>query len=86
MRITDYPHCTCSPEVEDGETPVCEHCFIQGARSAGIPDSVIEGRTRLSDHFSADYIDFQRDPKGNIERGLAAGRAVKAGHDPEDYE
>jgi hypothetical protein len=85
-------------DVEDGETgtgrcieQVCKElreaaqreAFKQSALDAGIPLSVIEGRTKLSDHFSEDYIDFKCDPKGNIERGLKAGRAVKAGHDPD---
>jgi hypothetical protein len=34
--------------------------FIQGASEAGIPMSVIEGKTKLSDHFSQEYIDKQR--------------------------
>ena len=31
----------------------------QEARAAGIPLSVIEGKTKLTDHFSPEYIDFK---------------------------
>lgn len=34
--------------------------FKQGALDAGIPLSVIEGKTKLSNHFSKDYIDWKR--------------------------
>lgn len=41
----------------------CEACyrkaFVQGAIDAGIPMSVIEGKTKLSDHFSNEYIEFK---------------------------
>jgi len=33
--------------------------FKRGALGAGIPLSVIEGKTKLCDHFSPDYIRFQ---------------------------
>lgn len=32
------------------------YSFREGARAAGIPLSVIEGRSKLSDHFSPEYI------------------------------
>ncbi len=51
--------CTCTEAAQDGEEPACEACFIAGALSAGIPRSVIAGETRLSDHFSAEYINHQ---------------------------
>ena len=38
--------------------------FKQGALEAGIPLSVIEWKTKLSDHFSAEYIKMQTNPKG----------------------
>jgi hypothetical protein len=33
--------------------------FNREARAHGIPQSVIDGKTKLSDHFSKDYIDQQ---------------------------
>lgn len=33
--------------------------FRDGALDAGIPLSVIEGRTKLKEHFSQEYIDAQ---------------------------
>lgn len=46
---------------EDGS--FCDKCdrtnMIQGALDAGIPMSVIMGRTKLSDHFSERYINAQ---------------------------
>lgn len=48
-------------ECDDGY--VCEaHCLEwmqREAQKAGIPISVIEGKTRLRDHFSQEYIDSQ---------------------------
>ena len=40
----------------------CEECWDeilkQGALDAGIPKSVIDGKTELSDHFSKEYIKY----------------------------
>lgn len=55
------------PEEEmrcDGENdPICEACyqkwFVRSALEAGIPLSVIEGKTKLSDHWSQAYIDYK---------------------------
>lgn len=48
----------------------CQEChrqaFIQGALSAGIPLSVIEGKTKLLDHFSQQYIDFKSNKKEDL--------------------
>lgn len=33
--------------------------FKHGALLAGIPRSVVDGKTKLSDHFSSDYIKFK---------------------------
>lgn len=33
--------------------------FVNGALEAGIPLSVIEGKTKLTDHFSQEYINKQ---------------------------
>lgn len=41
--------------------------FKRGALEAGIPLSVIEGRTKLKDHFSQDYIDSQTEPLAESE-------------------
>lgn len=46
--------------------PECDEChalLIESALGAGIPLSVIEGRTKLTDHFSPEYIRTQCDPK-----------------------
>lgn len=47
----------------DREGEVCNSCveadWKEGALSAGIPLDVIEGRSKLSDHFSPDYIAFK---------------------------
>lgn len=44
----------------DDSGTYCEACyrktFVESALSAGIPMSVIEGRSKLSDHFSKEYI------------------------------
>lgn len=37
----------------------------QSALEAGIPLSVIEGRTKLGDHFSEGYINFKCNRKGD---------------------
>ena len=46
---------------------LCENCYIefvsQSALNAGIPFSVVQGKTKLTDHFSQDYIDFKRNKK-----------------------
>ena len=44
--------------------PCAEAIWRQGALDAGIPLSVIEGKTKLSDHFSEAYIESQCAPKG----------------------
>jgi hypothetical protein len=40
----------------------CEKCYLaickKSALDAGIPLSVIEGKTKLTDHFSQEYIDY----------------------------
>lgn len=40
-----------------------KEAFKQGALEAGIPISVIEGKTKLSDHFSETYINNQCNKK-----------------------
>lgn len=51
-----------------GDDVRCEAChdeaFRAGALEAGIPLSVVEGKTKLSDHFSKDYIASQINPNG----------------------
>jgi len=45
----------------------CEECreyIKQSALDAGIPLSVFEGKTKLSDHFSSEYIESMAYPKG----------------------
>lgn len=46
------------------ECPYCQEWFVQSALQAGIPHSVIEGKTKLTDHFSPEYIRAQCYPKG----------------------
>lgn len=57
---------TCGKNTEvqvDESGQYCEPCYLewakQGALAAGIPLSVIEGKTKLTDHFSQEYIDAQ---------------------------
>lgn len=41
--------------------PDCEECMKSARRSAleaGIPESVFDGKTKLRDHFSQEYIDL----------------------------
>lgn len=56
---------------ESGE--VCNECMEIRAREsaldAGIPLSVIEGKTKLQDHFSAECIRAMCDPRGEREQG-----------------
>lgn len=40
-------------------TPCRRDIERQAALDAGIPQSVIDGETRLTDHFSREYIDAQ---------------------------
>lgn len=49
-----------------------KHFHREEALRAGIPLSVIEGKTKLRDHFSQEYIDSQAYPKGKPERGDVA--------------
>ena len=48
---------------EDWAEKICEAChkewIINEAVSHGIPRSVAEGKTKLSDHFSEDYINWK---------------------------
>jgi hypothetical protein len=37
--------------------------WTRSAQEAGIPMSVIKGKTKLTDHFSQEYIDFQANKK-----------------------
>jgi hypothetical protein len=54
LSINDLQReCVCEDEV------MCEACQIIGALDAGIPRSVIAGKTKLSDHFSEGYIDHK---------------------------
>lgn len=52
-------------EYIDEEQYQTEEEFKQAALKAGIPLSVIEGKTKLSDHFSKEYIDFKRNKESN---------------------
>lgn len=56
--IVDRP-CECTQDALDGEEPMCEPCSARGALDAGIPLSVIEGKTKLNDHFSENYINYK---------------------------
>jgi hypothetical protein len=38
--------------------------FRQAAIDAGIPESVVDGKTKLTDHFSPEYIESKRNPRG----------------------
>ncbi len=43
---------------DDGES-MCNECLKRNALEAGIPLSVIEGKTKLRDHFPQEYIDWK---------------------------
>jgi len=47
-----------------------EIAMTQSALNAGIPLSVIQGKTKLKDHFSQEYIDHMRN-KSNDEDNVA---------------
>jgi len=59
----------CNKEIDesqydtDGEHDFHAQCWeneqIQGALLAGIPMSVIQGKTKLTDHFSENYINYK---------------------------
>lgn len=71
MGSTNKPKdCTCTQDALDGEAPMCGPCETISALRAGIPLSVIEGRTKLSDHFSESYINSQRN-RSNADDGSA---------------
>jgi len=63
----------CEKEIEvkdhytDGEGDFHEACWFEWFRkealSHGIPASVIDGKTKLKDHFSRDYIDWKCNKK-----------------------
>jgi hypothetical protein len=48
-----------SDESGDYCWPCYEAAMKQSALDAGIPLSVIEGKTKLSDHFSKEYIEYR---------------------------
>jgi len=60
--ITD-PDNAYSDDSGEYHTPCIDEWNKQSALDAGIPLSVIEGKTKLSDHFSEEYIKSQC-PKG----------------------
>jgi hypothetical protein len=43
----------------DDDCEECARLIEQSALDAGIPLSVIQGKTKLTDHFSREYIDMQ---------------------------
>lgn len=54
-------------ELSDESGEYCSLCYrkawTQSALDAGIPLTVIEGKTKLSDHFTKEYINFKRGVK-----------------------
>lgn len=46
----------CDHEILESGCPRCEREMLESALAAGIPLSVIEGKTKLTDHFSPEYI------------------------------
>jgi hypothetical protein len=54
-------------EDTDPNCPSCQAAFRQSALDAGIPASVFDGKTKLTDHFSPEYIKAQANPKGDKE-------------------
>lgn len=61
----------CNNGDDDGRCTMAEHrdwlCprFVSSALDAGIPLSVVMGKTKLTDHFSREYIDAQCGPLGH---------------------
>lgn len=55
--MNDY--CKEHDETYDPECGQCRNDVVNSALRAGIPLSVINGETKLSDHFSQEYIDQQ---------------------------
>lgn len=51
--------CICIEAALDGEASCCASCFVDGALAAGIPRSVIAGKTKLTDHVSREYVESQ---------------------------
>lgn len=45
--------------------PSCQAALRQSALDAGIPASVIDGKSKLKDHFSPEYIESKVNPKGD---------------------
>lgn len=45
----------------------CDKAWREAALGAGIPASVVDGKTKLRDHFSPEYIASQKNPKGSEE-------------------
>jgi hypothetical protein len=63
------PRCEYS-DINDGQLDDCWTCrayMRQSALEAGIPLSVVEGKTKLSDHFSERYINEQCNPRDCID-------------------
>lgn len=63
------PSCEYSDN-NDGELDDCWTCrahMRQSALEAGIPLSVVDGKTKLSDHFSEQYIAEQCNPRDYID-------------------
>ncbi len=64
----------------DDSGDYCEPCYLegmkQGALDAGIPLSVIEGKTKLTDHFSPEYIKSQCSPNVDCEDFDAQDRSA----------
>ncbi len=54
--LGECPQADCDHEILQSGCPRCEREMRDSALAAGIPLSVIEGHTKLSDHFSAEYI------------------------------
>lgn len=66
IKICDDCKATFDVEIDDGHVGddgfYCYSCWTeyekQSALDAGIPLSVIEGKTKLSDHYSKEYLDI----------------------------
>jgi hypothetical protein len=59
------PNCGHDGEDTDPNCPSCQTSLRQSALDAGIPASVVEGKTKLTDHFSPEYIKSQTNSKGD---------------------
>lgn len=65
-----YRYCTEHKIAEEIAEAAIAHEERQRALDAGIPESVVDGKTKLSDHFGQEYIDHKANKKTSRKNGL----------------